>query len=190
MLSGQSKEYFSCDSVESEETNNEQVYPLEFLNSLNPSGLPPHKLVLKVNTVVMLIRNLNAKQGLIYGARLVVTHMGNYTITARLIDSGKTVLTPRITLTPSDPTIPFAMSRKQFPIKVAFAMTINKAQGQTLQTAGLYLPDPVFAHGQLYVAFSRVKNFRSIHVCVVESHQQKVTDEAIITPNIVYKYIL
>ena len=40
-------------------------------------------------------------------------------------------------------------------MRVAFA-TINKAQGQTLQRVGVYLPQPCFAHGQLYVAASRV----------------------------------
>ncbi|XP_078476807.1 uncharacterized protein LOC144737807 [Lampetra planeri] len=51
---------------------------------------------------------------------------------------------------------PFRLRRKQFPIVPAFAMTINKAQGQTVHNLGLYLPTPCFSHGQLYVALSRV----------------------------------
>ncbi len=63
---------------------------------------------------------------------------------------------PRIQLSPDEDTFPFGWSRRQFPVRIAFAMTINKAQGQTLDRVGVYLPDPCFAHGQLYVAASRV----------------------------------
>ena len=172
IVEGDCKVYHSCDSIQSDEGTDNQLYPLEFLNSLNPSGLPTHKLILKKNTIVMLIRNLNAKQGLINGARMVVTHLHEYTVTARLIDSGKTVVIPRINLTPSDPTMPFQMTRRQFPLKVAFAMTINKSQGQTLQRAGLYLPNAVFTHGQLYVAFSRVTKSNNIFVLITENDKQ------------------
>ena len=54
-----------------------------------------------------------------------------------------------------DITLPFKFKLKQFPIRLSFAMTINKAQGQTIPNVGIYLPDSVFSHGQLYVALSR-----------------------------------
>ena len=47
--------------------------------------------------------------------------------------------------------------RKQFPIKLSFAMTINKAQGQTLNQVAVFLKQPCFSHGQLYVALSRLR---------------------------------
>ena len=64
------------------------------------------------------------------------------------------VLIPRIPMIPSD--MPFEFKRIQFSIRVAFAMTINKSQGQSLSVTGLNLDNPCFCHGQLYVACSRV----------------------------------
>jgi hypothetical protein len=71
----------------------------------------------------------------------------------------------RLSITPSDKdNFPFTLRRRQFPIKPAFAMSINKAQGQTLKCVGIYLKDDVFGHGQLYVALSRSGSFESIFV--------------------------
>jgi hypothetical protein len=53
--------------------------------------------------------------------------------------------------------MPFTLMRRQFPIRVCYAMTINKSQGQSIQRLGIYLPDDAFTHGQLYVALSRSK---------------------------------
>jgi hypothetical protein len=54
--------------------------------------------------------------------------------------------------------LPFSLKRRQLPIKVAFAMTVNKPEGQSLYAVGIYSPQPVFSHGQLYVALSRSGN--------------------------------
>jgi ATP-dependent DNA helicase PIF1 len=52
--------------------------------------------------------------------------------------------------------MPFEFKHLQFPVRLAFAMTLNKAQGQSLQKCGLNLENLCFSHGQLYVASSRV----------------------------------
>lgn len=84
------------------------------------------------------------------------------------------------------------LSRLQLPVRLAFAMTINKSQGQSLENVGLYLPRPVFAHGQLYVALSRVGNPDWLKVLVVDSREQGTFEgrDGVYTVNIVYPEIL
>ena len=64
---------------------------------------------------------------------------------------GEDFLFPRIPMITTD--MQFEFKRLQFPV-IAFAMTINKAQGQSLQVCGLNLENPCFSHGQLYVSNS------------------------------------
>jgi len=64
--------------------------------------------------------------------------------------------------------LPFVLSRKQFPVRLSFAITINKSQGQTIPNVGIYLPRHVFRHGQLYVALSRGDSQNSTKVLIKE----------------------
>jgi ATP-dependent DNA helicase PIF1 len=138
------------------------------------SGMPPHKLKLKIGAVVMLLRNLDVNQGLCNGFRLIVRHLHNHTIDYEVAtgsNKGNRVLIPRITLTPSDPFLPFKLRRHQFPIRLSFPMTINKSQGQTFDRLGLVLPQPVFSHGQQYVAFSRFRSLTSIKAQLIKEEK-------------------
>jgi ATP-dependent DNA helicase PIF1 len=91
---------------------------------------------------------------------------------------GENVFIPRIPLIPGD--LPFEFKRLQFPIRLAFAMSINKAQGQSLKVAGINLENPCFSHGQLYVACSRVGNPKHLYIHSPEGK----------TKNIVYQKAL
>lgn len=85
---------------------------------------------------------------------------------------GEDVLIPRIPMIPTD--MPFQFKRLQFPIRLAFAITINKAQGQSLELCGLDLDADCFSHGQLYVACSRVDKPDNLYICTDNGTTQNV----------------
>jgi len=186
------KEYFSADTIsQCTDTCNDAdiLYPVEYLNTLVANNFPTHRLKLKVGVPIMLLRNLNQNIGLCNGTRLIVTNLGDNVIEAMIITgthTGETAYIPRINLTTRGCRWPFTLCRRQFPIKVCYSMTINKSQGQTLSNVGIYLKKPVFTHGQLYVAMSRVTSKTGLKILI---ENQDGTCGSI-TKNIVYKEIL
>ncbi|KAJ8873137.1 hypothetical protein PR048_026754 [Dryococelus australis] len=109
-------------------------YPTEFLNSLDLPGRLPHVLTLKIGVPIIFLRNINPPR-LCKGTRLSVKNMMNNIIEATILKGkfkGENVLLPRIPMIPTD--MPFEFKRLKFPVRLAFAMTINKAQGQSLLT--------------------------------------------------------
>ncbi|KAD2054435.1 hypothetical protein E3N88_41943 [Mikania micrantha] len=192
LFPGDEMEYLSSDSICQydgvSDTFDQSLCSPEFLNTIKLSGLPNHKLILKVGVPVMLLRNIDQKNGLCNGTRLQVIKLGNRVVEAEIISGsniGTRTFIPRINLTPSDKKIAFKFTRRQFPLSVCFAMTINKSQGQSLSKVGLYLRDPVFTHGQLYVALSRVKSRDGLKLLILNK-EGKVSNT---TTNIVYNEI-
>jgi ATP-dependent exoDNAse (exonuclease V) alpha subunit len=110
--------------------------------------------------------------------------------TGKAKNPGRKELIPKIALAPSDASLPFTLRRVQFPIRLSYSMTINKSQGQTFENIGIYLPAPVFSHGQLYVAFSRARSFANIHIKLEQTSQQGIFNGCHITQNVVFKEIL
>lgn len=191
-LEGSSQEYLSEDSIDESESPNSN-FPVEYLNSLKPSGMPPHKLVLKRYQPIMCLRNINPTEGLCNGTRLICRNFTRNLIEAEIAigdNAGKMVLIPRITLLSNDnSTLPFELRRRQFPVQPAFAMTINKAQGQTLTSVAIALTRPVFTHGQLYVALSRVRNPLNLKVFLPNDSASDQTPSTS-TSNIVFSEVL
>ena len=121
------------------------------------------------------------------GTRLKVTKLFQYNIEAEIVTGeniGKKVFIPRITLnTGESSSLPFILYRKQFPITIAFCMTINKSQGQSFDYVGLYIKRPLFSHGQLYVALSRCRNPKNIYI-------QNELENSSEIENVVWKKVL
>ncbi|XP_058734290.1 uncharacterized protein LOC131606021 [Vicia villosa] len=189
LMPGDTKDYYSSNTVDRSEIHDTNVVDIltpEFLSSLTTSGLPNHLIRLKVGTPVMLMRNIDQSEGLCNGTRVMITKMGNHVIEAKIMAGkgcGNLVYIPRMDMSPSQSPWPFKLKRRQFPIIVSYAMTINKSQGQSLDTVGLYLPRDVFTHGQIYVALSRVTTKQGIKILIYdESDKSKST-----TTNVVYK---
>ncbi|XP_019434840.1 PREDICTED: ATP-dependent DNA helicase PIF1-like [Lupinus angustifolius] len=185
------KEYLSSDEVVMSDANDNEAFNIltpEFLNSFSTSGLPNQVIKLKVGTPIMLLRNLDQPEGLCNGTRLVVTKMANHVLEAKIM-SGKNIgnitYIPKLSMSQSQSPWPFMLIRRQFPIIVSYAMTMNKSQGQSLESVGLYLPRPVFSHGQLYISVSRVQSKKGLKILIHDKDGKPLKT----TTNVVYKEV-
>jgi Helicase len=89
-----------------------------------------------------------------------------------------------------DALLPVTIQREQFPIIPAFAMTINKSQGQTIDRVGIYLNDVVFAHGQLYVACSRSRLPQNICIYIRDQGaRQGQREQQVFTRNVIFREV-
>ncbi|XP_050919633.1 uncharacterized protein LOC127137192 [Lathyrus oleraceus] len=158
---GEEHNLLSFDEVEGD---NHNLYQQEFLKSIAQGSLPPHILKIKKGNMldVEILTGSNTR---------------------------KRAFLPRIKIkTSASDGLPFVLSRKQFPVRLSFAITINKSQGQTIPNVGIYLPRHVFSHGQLYVALSRGASQTTTRVLTREGKLKG--EDGDYTKNVVYKQIL
>lgn len=190
-MGGEARTYYSADRVileKGSDRNGAEGYPVEFLRGLSASGLPLGELTVKVGCPLILLRNLAPHAGLCNGTRMVLERMSDRVLEVKILGGdydGNTAFIPRISLIPSTSTTDFTflLSRRQFPVRLAFAMSINKAQGQSVKHVGIDLRTPVFSHGQLYVALSRATSSRRVKVLLPSEGGNK-------TLNVVYPEVL
>src|SRR5260221_14470727 len=174
--------YQSADSAIIWDSESDQI-PVEFLNAINISGLPVSKITLKVGCPVMLLQNLSTKEGLCNGTRAIVAIMKRWVIGVHVIHGGvlDTEMTwiPCLSLEPSEDTeFHFTLRRHQFPIALAFAMTVDHV--------GIDLRVPSFSHGQLYVGYSRTTTRQGLKLLLPPDMQgttNVVWPEALLFPH-------
>lgn len=171
--------------------NNNQIYSNkitpEFLNSIQSSGLPLGNLHLKIGAPIIILRNIDPINGLCNGTRCTVSRITSRCLEVRLNNPGignLYRLIYRCKLTADRNGLLFILIRHQFSIRLVYAMTINKAQGQSLSHVGINLRVQPFSHGQLYMALSRTINAENISLLLSPYNINRKID------NVVYPEVL
>lgn len=186
---GRSVSFYSSDSLIKDQNSASTAFAApEHLNQLNVSGVPPHELQLKSNGLAMIVRNLNFSEGLVNGQKCILKAVSpnSRVIQVELLTDEvprPIVLIPRINFPAQVGRNGINFMRVQFPLRTAYAMTINKSQGQTLKRIGLDLRSSPFAHGQLYVTLTRAQTRSTVMVLLPHS---QVVDGVPYTENVVY----
>ncbi|KAF2073656.1 hypothetical protein CYY_005041 [Polysphondylium violaceum] len=160
----------------------------ELLENLDRDCPAMQKLTLKVGAQVVLLRKLEKHDGLVNGSRGVVIdfvkvrskkrfskfYESNPMAPVVLFNDGQ-----KVTIPPSEWGVwsEKKASRVQLPLKLAWALTIHKAQGMTLDKVECELSNS-FAHGQSYVALSRVKSLEGLHLKDLRISAIKTSEKA------------
>ncbi|KAI6021559.1 hypothetical protein PISMIDRAFT_97980 [Pisolithus microcarpus 441] len=151
---------------------------------LHHPGVPPHQLDLKVNAICALQRNLCVDVGLVHNARVRIAAVHRRFVEVQLPNESDTHCIPRISFNFTPPASDWTVTRKQFPLRLAYATTFNGCQGLTLARSVVDLRIDPFAHGQLYTALSRVRRREDTLILFTDSNEEQTC------ANIVYKKLL
>ena len=149
-------------------------------------------MILKNGACIILIKNLNVKDGHCNGTRYIIKDVTKHLIKAHKLGGGlkSEILIPRIPMISKDTDFPVSFKRLQFPVLGAYYLTLNRAQGQSLKKAGMYLPTSVFSHGHLFVGYSRCGDPDNMHVYADQSEfdnvREYLEEGKMYTRNIVY----
>ena len=163
------------------------AYPGEYVASLQLNGVPPASLLLKRGARYMIMKNYDHHRGVVNGTQCELLVCDRHLLQVRLLSgtqSGRIILLPRCSfhVSAENSGLPFAFTRVQFPLIPGYCVTVHKAQGQSLQAAGLFFEQDCFAHGQLYTALSRTGGWQSLFVLMPPNESALV--------NLVRKHVL
>jgi hypothetical protein len=149
------------------------------LNEFQKNGIPNHEFILKSGDIGLATRAINGL-GLANNSQAQVTNVRTHSVEVITMgdNEGGTVRIPHITFKFRMPYgKPYQLTKRQFPLRLAYTMTYNKSQSQTLSKDLLNITSPPFSHGQLYVALrSHVQDYNNIRFYV--------TKDQLMQPNI------
>jgi DNA helicase Pif1-like protein len=149
--------YFSQDVIKEMDSYIPSANERDLLSMLHEPGVPPHQLSLKVGSIASIMRNLCIERGLVKNARVRITALLRNVVRVELLQTSNlsstsdenVYLFPRINFEFKPRRANWTVQRRQFPLRLAYASTLNSCQGLTLDRVVLDLTRPVFAHGQL-----------------------------------------
>ncbi|KAH3731467.1 ATP-dependent DNA helicase pif1 [Pelomyxa schiedti] len=170
---------------------------MEWLHLLSDYSAPPHELQLRVGALVMLMKNLSIQDGLTNNSVAIVCHISTRIIAIEPVDivtgqlCGRLFQISRVVfqfvVTKAQAGRGIDVERKQFPLRLAYAVTIHKAQGLTLLQGVIDLRHLPFTHGQLYVAMSCFPTAES--VCLL-CGPDAVHERVVLSRNIIFLRLL
>jgi hypothetical protein len=194
-----SKKYESRDSfdeVDDEKDILKNILSDNIKNNYNANGVPTHILEFKVDDICLVLRSLPSLD-LATNTRVQVIELLNHSIKVKTLNEPKTryICIPRITfkfrLNYGES---YQLTRVQIPLRLAYSMTFNKSQSQTLHKVLIDCTGEPFAHGHAYVAFSRVRNCQNVRVFVNEDQLHENGTASLkmmpVITNIVYQEVI
>jgi ATP-dependent DNA helicase PIF1 len=162
----------------------------DVLNRFCANGVPQHQLSLKVGDICLLLRTIAPEMGLTTNTRVKIVSLYERSVRVQKLSDGTFHNIPKINFTIKLPYgKSFKMRRSQIPLALAYAMTINKSQGQEFDRVLVDLTSVAFSHGHLYVALSRIRKPTSILI-FVKPDNLNPQGSFIYTQNVVYKRLL
>jgi len=162
----------------------------DVLNRFNANGVPQHQLILKVGDICLLLRTIAPDMGLTTNTRVKVVALYERSVRVQKLSDGTFHNIPKINFIIKLPYgKSFKMRRSQIPLALAYAMTVNKSQGQEFERVLVDLTSEAFSHGHLYVALSRIRKPTNILIFVKDDNLNP-QGTFLSTQNVVYKRLL
>ena len=141
------------------------------------------------------MRNLNQKSGHCNGKRYIVTQVSPRIFYAKKLvcnanDKNATVMIPKIPIHTKQDDFPFILNQIQWPVRIAYIMSMNKPQGQTFTKYVLLLTNSVFTHGQLYVGLLICGEPNNLSIYVNQDEYSHLPNDKLYTRNVVHPEVL